>query len=427
MRPKSSSTSNRDHNRPIRLLVVTTVGITIQAFLRPHIKYWRQRGWMVDGASESADTDQQFLELFDRFHGVHWSRRPIQIAKQWKGFLQIRRIMLTGCYDLVHVHTPVAGFITRLAARTIQQSQRPLVVYTAHGFHFHKHGSRLGNFVFKALEKIASNGMDYLITINKEDYDAARALSLTPNERTFRTAGIGVDLSDYSLTPERHDRAHQLRMGLGIGPSERVILMIAQLDKGKRHEDCIKGLAKIQRSDTHLVLLGEGPERSNLKALTNALDLSNRVHFEGFSPEVPSWLAAADVLAFTSEREGLPRCLMEGMAAHIPIVATNIRGNAELIERGAGRSFEVGDVQALAEQLESAIENDDTNAQMVEIAGERVSHYSIKFVLGEIAGIYQHAIAERFRRSSQLDFRKRKSSTNQPLDRQDSDTKLHDT
>ena len=100
------------------------------------------------------------------------------------------------------MHTPVASLLTRLAAVSIDRRVRPKLVYTAHGFHFHAHGSTASNFFYGSLERLAGIWTDRLVVTNEEVERAARSRSIArPGSMRF-IPGVGVDLDIYRPTED---------------------------------------------------------------------------------------------------------------------------------------------------------------------------------------------------------------------------------
>ncbi|MGC9530121.1 MAG: glycosyltransferase [Candidatus Bipolaricaulaceae bacterium] len=159
--------------RPLRVLVATTVAGTVQAFLLPHIARLKERGVEVEVA---CNTRNRAVTGRIRDHGVVVHHLPLRRQPlSWgnlRGFFRSVKLIRRGGYTAVHVHTPVAGFLGRLAARL--GDPRAVTLYTAHGFHFHPGRSWLGNLPFLALERLAGRWTDYLMVINRQDQAAAR-------------------------------------------------------------------------------------------------------------------------------------------------------------------------------------------------------------------------------------------------------------
>ena len=117
--------------------------------------------------------DPKCVQGFDRVWDVEWSRNPLDPRNLWKTPGKIQEIVLREKYDIIHVHTPVAAFVTRYALKGLRDRLNCKIIYTAHGFHFFKGGNFAKNTAFIKLEKLAGNWTDYLVTINHEDKVAA--------------------------------------------------------------------------------------------------------------------------------------------------------------------------------------------------------------------------------------------------------------
>jgi starch synthase (maltosyl-transferring) len=146
---------------------------------------------------------------------------------------------------------------------------------------------------------------------------------------------------------------------LGLEPALPIVLWTGRLDPVKGLEDLIAAAAAVNRSrPVHLVLAGEGPDRPRLERLVGESGAADRIHLIGRRDDVPSLLAMADVFAFPSRTEGLPNALLEAMAAGLPIVATNVPGNSDLIKDGCnGLLVKAGDTSGLADCLVKLLAN----------------------------------------------------------------------
>ena len=137
-----------------KLLIVTTIADTVRAFLVPYACYFRGIGWKVDAMARGITQCGDLSLHFDRLVDADWSRNPLDISGIARNVRVIREA--AEGHDIVHVHTPVAAFLTRLALRRHKNAPRPAVIYTAHGFHFHHAGHKRNNFIFRKLEQLAA-------------------------------------------------------------------------------------------------------------------------------------------------------------------------------------------------------------------------------------------------------------------------------
>ena len=114
-----------------------------------------------------------------------------------------------------------------------------------------------------------------------------------------------------------------------------------------------------------------------------------RVYFLGFRQDIPKVLQDTDIFVLVSCREGLPRAVMEAMAAGKPVVASNVRGNRDLVEHGkTGFLVELGDVEGLARYLKMLALDERLRLSFGATGREKIKNYSLNKVLAEIDSIY---------------------------------------
>jgi glycosyltransferase involved in cell wall biosynthesis len=131
-----------------------------------------------------------------------------------------------------------------------------------------------------------------------------------------------------------------------------VVGYIGQLIARKRVDTLIEAFAGLQDKTAVLFMIGDGDQRGALEALANQLGLAGRVRFLGFRNDRLDFLRGFDVLVLPSALEGIPRCLMEAMAAGVPVVGTRIPGISDLIDDAqTGLIFDVGATEQLEECL----------------------------------------------------------------------------
>ena len=333
-----------------KLLISTTVAATLKAFLLPYARYFRSLGWTVDAMARDVASDETCLDAFDHCWDIPWSRSPLDPRNLLHAPSLIQNIVKREGYDIVHVHTPVAAFVTRFALRNRSVDTFPKIVYTAHGFHFYKGGQALRNCIFLNLEKLAGKWTDKLIVINQEDYDAAALHHIVPQEDRVYMPGIGLDLEEYRRAPASETVA-KIRSELGLQADDTLFTMIAEFNAGKRHRDALQAFALIQNKHLHLALAGTGPLFQEMQELAASLKIEDRVHFLGFRRDIPELILASKATILPSEREGLSRSGMESICLGVPVIGADARGVRDLITDKNGILFPVGDVKALSEAI----------------------------------------------------------------------------
>ncbi|MEW6447515.1 MAG: glycosyltransferase family 4 protein [Bacillota bacterium] len=374
-----------------RVLFVATVARHLLAFHVPYIRLLQEWGYEVEVACNPAGEGALFAPLGVRLHKVPFQRRPLSV-RNLRAFFYLLRLFKARRYALVHVHTPVAAFITRLTLRLLHF--RP-VLYTAHGLHFFS-GAPLWNWLlYFPMEWIASRWTDGLILINREDYDRARSFPV--RGEVFMLPGIGVDTASFDKAVTE---ASGGRQELGLGENTPVALVVAELSRVKNHEQVLRAWRTVVREfpDAVLLLAGTGERRLKLERLAEMLGLKHHVRFLGFRMDVPRLMAAADVVVLTSRREGLPRVVLEAMAAGKPVVATNVRGNRDLVTDGrTGCLVPLGDVAETARTLLQLLKDRGLRARFGEEGKRRVQEYDLAQVRRAMARIYRRYLAERER------------------------------
>ena len=191
----------RADRRQPSLLVVTTVAPT-HGFLLPFARHFRTQGWRVDGCANGIAGYGAAVDAYDATYELPLSRSLRDFRGMSRSIRALRSIVARD-YDIVHVHTPIAAFLARAVIRRSPSADRPRVVYTAHGFHFHEGGHPLTNRAFIVGEQVAGRWTDRLIVINREDYEAARRYKIVQHDRLRYMRGIGVDTDWYSRAQPR--------------------------------------------------------------------------------------------------------------------------------------------------------------------------------------------------------------------------------
>ncbi|MDR3254960.1 MAG: glycosyltransferase [Synergistaceae bacterium] len=331
------------------LLIATTVPGTIRAFLLPYADYFRSKGWNVDAMSNGTSSCDGLSERFDSLFDVDWRRNPLD-PTNLRETAKIRDIVVSGAYDIVHVHTPVAAFVTRLALRKLRAGKRVRVVYTAHGFHFHKGGKAAPNFIYRTLERRAGRWADRIVVINAEDFDAAKKYRITDEASLRYMPGIGLDFSKYE-TRTASDGAVNVRAELGLADRDVLYTMAAEFIPRKRHHDAIEALSRVKRTDIHIAFAGDGPLREKTRDLACELGVAKQAHFLGFREDIPELIAASRATILASEREGLARVLMESACLGVPIIGADARGIRDVVLPDRGLLYPIGDQLALRDAM----------------------------------------------------------------------------
>ena len=174
--------------------------------------------------------------------------------------------------------------------------------------------------------------------------------------------------------------------------------LVASLTAVKRHDLLIRALAAVAKSGdgprVHLVLLGDGPERARLERLAAQCSIADRVHFEGAVTDVSAYLHEIDIGVLCSDREGLSNAILEYMAAGLPVVATEVGGNAELVTHENGICVPANDVVALSRALGMLIADPQMRTSMGASSFARVQRdFSWEKSMARLQAYYRSQVA----------------------------------
>lgn len=334
----------------MRILYVSTISNTINAFLIPHIKMLVDQGHHVDVACNvQREIDKSILELDCKVYDISFSRTPLKKANI-KAYYDLKKLITNKKYDLVHTHTPVASAVTRLACKNINETK---VFYTAHGFHFYN-GAPIKNWIiYYSLEKWLSSYTDTLVTINKEDYE--RAKNNFRAERVEYVPGVGLDMDKIkNVVVDKKVK----RQEIGVPQDSFIILSVGELNKNKNHEVIIRAIAKLNNPNIEYVICGEGVLETYLRKLSNKLGVSDKVHLLGFRKDIPEICKISDVFTFPSLREGLGMAALEAMACGLPIITSNVHGIVDYsIEDKTGYNCRPKDVDGFSKSIKKIFES----------------------------------------------------------------------
>ena len=362
------------------LFTATVVKTHINVFHLPYLKWFKEQGYEVHVAAKNDFVNKLcIIPNCDKFYDINFARFPFSIANI-KAYKQLKKIITENDYDIIHCHTPVAGVLTRLAARNCKNTT---VIYTAHGFHFFKGAPLLNWLIYYPVERFCAMFTDKLITINKEDYERAMQFKLRNNGNVYYVPGVGIDIEKIRNTKVD---VQQKKKELGIPENIPVFLSVGELNKNKNHIVVLNALSKLQEKRFIYLICGRGVLKEHLEEKIKELGLNNTVKLLGYRNDITEILKIADLFIFPSKREGLPVSLIEAMATDLPVLASDVRGNRDLINKE--NLFEPDDVAALVKLLEKQLDN-LANKKCSKAEHKNLEQYSLQNVLKQMAEIYK--------------------------------------
>lgn len=321
-----------------------------------------------------------------KLRNVEIYRNPFHIREVYKSYRNVMNVLSEGGFEVIHCNTPIGGVLGRICGRRAGVKK---VIYTAHGFHFFKGAPLINWLVYYPIERIMAHNTDALLTMNREDYRRAKKFRLRRNGKVYYIPGVGIDLKDFeNIEADKK----QLRESLGLAEDDFVAIDVGDIVKNKNYEMAIETIAACRDKKIHLLICGEGPEREKLKRLAWERQVERQIHFLGFRSDMKELLKIADVFLFTSYREGLSRSMMEAMASGLPVIATKIRGNVDLINEDGGYLVEVNDIKGVAEKVKMLKKSPEKVKQMGEYNKKRIKKFSSTVVRTRMEKIYKDIV-----------------------------------
>ncbi|MDU4892488.1 MAG: glycosyltransferase family 4 protein [Clostridium sp.] len=369
-----------------KILYVTTVSRTINAFLIPHIEMLLKEGDEVDCACAiDKPLDKRLLAKGVNIFEIPFTRSPLSPANI-KAFKKLYNIQKTNKYDIIHVHTPVASIYGRLLKVFFPKLKS---IYTAHGYHFFRGAPKRNWLMFYPIEKIMAKLTDVTININEEDYKITKE-RLKPKQCCLIN-GVGIDVDDYTF--KNNEVRKQAREKLRLEDEDFVILMIAELNENKNHEQLIEAMMCLKNRYPKIkaICVGEGDKEEDLKGKIKAKGLDDNVKLLGFREDVKELISAADMGMLLSYREGLPRSIMELMAEGKKVIGTDTRGIRDLVSsKRVGKLVKINDYDGTAR----AIRKYYLSKREKFIVPKEIEKYEVNNILRELSKVYDELVAE---------------------------------
>ncbi|MFX1563029.1 MAG: N-acetyl-alpha-D-glucosaminyl L-malate synthase BshA [Promethearchaeota archaeon] len=280
--------------------------------------------------------------------------------------------------DLLHVHYAIPHAVSAYLARQI--TGIPYVV-TLHGSDVHTLGA---DPAYQLATRFAVEAANAVTCVSKHICQTAdQTLGIRCKINPITNF---IDANRFKSGPCLHGWNHQ----------GKHLVHVSNFRPVKRVVDLITAFAQIadQIPDAHLLLLGDGPTRSDVERIVCDLDLTERVRYLGFKRDVETYLRCAQGYALCSELEGAPLSLLEAMSCSLPVVATEVGGIPEIIKDGEnGLLVPFGDLDALANRLYAILTDDVLSQKLGENARATIlSNHTAEKVVPQYEAVYESVV-----------------------------------
>jgi glycosyltransferase involved in cell wall biosynthesis len=343
---------------------------------------WTGKGGMLDAKA-------QVIERAD-VRILPWLVR--EVAPLRDAAAVIRLASMLGGVDLLHTHSSKAGILGRAAARL---AGIPAVVHTVHGWSFNDVQPAVTRRVYVEAERAAARMTDRIVCVARFDRDRGLTAGIG-HASQYRILRSGIDPSLYGAPPGARER---VREEIGAAPQDIVVGSIANLKPQKGPLDFVETarLARLRDSRLQFLIAGDGELRPAVERAVAGAGLSGSVHLLGWRADVPDLLAAMDIFLLTSLFEGLPRVVLQAMAASVPVVATHTGGVAEVVVDGwSGRLVPPGDSSAAADAIVQLAGDADVRRRFAVAARSSLGdEFDIRRMVRELEDLYDDVLSRR--------------------------------
>jgi len=351
----------------LKIVQITSVSETVQAFLFPLMEKLIKRGHEIDIITSDTDSKLKNSRFIIKnniaVYDVHIPKKfsPWKFFTAYSTMLELFKGLKP---DIIHTHSPFASLIARNAATS---AKVPYIIYTSHGFFFTEDMNWFKRHFFSILEKRAAKKCtDYLFTVNNEDREFAIKHNFMDEDKIINLQSVGVD-TKVKFNPIRiHSTVREsIRNELDIVEGEKVFNYTGYIIPEKGIIELLKAFAILHQKNplVKLIIAGDTPERNHkskieekIKHVIRTNKLEKAVNFLGFRTDIPELLSITDVYVLASHIEGMPISSLEALSMGVPVVGTNIRGlREEIIDGKTGYLVPLQNINELYKGMEKAM------------------------------------------------------------------------
>lgn len=381
-----------------KIVQVTAIGMSQVKLLSKLNTTLVEKGFEVHAVCTADEYTNQLPKDDITFHNVKIDR-AINPTGNLKSIIEMVKIFKKIKPEIVHVHTPVAAVLGRIAAKIAGVSN---VIYTAHGFYFHDGMSKAKYKLFFTIEKyIGRLFTDYIFTQSKEDFDLAVQNRFLNNDN-YSHISNGIDLEDqFNLNNINNNEIVVLRKKLNIKDGDIVFTFLGRMVKEKGIIELLEAfnILSSENQNVKLLCMGSMPasERDGtVGELLNKYE-NKQITFLGQVSSPEKYYAVSDVFVLPSYREGMPRSIIEAMAMKNAIIATDIRGSREEVShKDNGYLVEVRNIPELLEAMRYLTHHPDKIESMKESGYKKtLAEYDEELVVGKQLEVFNQILERR--------------------------------
>ena len=315
--------------------------------------------------------------------------RSIRPKQDLLALYRLYRLFRTQKPDIVHARTAKARFLTAFAARLAGVK---VIVQTMHGWSFNNEVDNK-RWLYILAEKIATRCYHWTVMVAEPDVEEGRRIGVLKENVSIIRSGVNIDRM------RNVDGPAVARLRAELAPNgEKLLTLVGRLTPPKTPHVVVEAVARVveRHPNTRLVIVGDGAQRESVEALVRKLGIESHVLMLGLRRDAAEIVACSDVVLHSSEHEGLPKTILEGMAAGKPVIGTNVDGVPIVVEHEVnGLLVEKHDPAGLAAAIERLLMDEALGARLVANASARIDEFSLSKTLTDTEALYRELLAAR--------------------------------
>jgi len=379
----------RTTRRPRVLRIITRLAV---GGVSTHVTLANQgltrRGWETLLIHGSVQPDELEIDLAIpdvAMRRIETLARPIRPMADLRTAASLLDVVRSFRPDIIHTHHSKAGLVGRLVAMLADTPR----IHTFHGHVFEGYFGPTTSAAIVAAERVLGARTSRLIALGPLQRQDLLSRGIGHPDR-FEIVPLGLDLERYR-SPDRASARRQL----GLSAEAIVVVSVGRLAPIKRIDRLIRSFAMVhaRHPESRLYLIGDGSERPAAEAQVMEAGLGDAVIFCGWRTDTPTWYAAADFVALSSDNEGTPLALIEAAAAGRPAAASAVGGVADVVTDGVtGLLAPAGDEVALADAMLRLADDPELRARLGAAAPGNADGFGIERLVDDLERIYEELL-----------------------------------
>ena len=395
-----SQEKTRSLDKRIKVCQVTNIASSIKFIILSQIKLLQKEGYEVSSVCSPGKLVNDIEKRNIKVKTIKFKRKLFSPISDLISLVRLFFYFKKEKFDIVHTHTPKAGFIGQIAAK---MAGVPIIIHTNHGFYFQKKDPWLKRNLFILVEKTAAMCSDLILSVNKEDIETAVGEKICSLEK-IKYLGGWVNLEKFN--PHRFSEKFIIKekKQFGINPDSKIIGIVARMVKEKGYLDLFKAFKNILDKFPNTVLLVVGPEEPEKKdgidsSIFKKYRIEKNAIFLGARADIDEIFPLIDIFVLPSYREGMGLSILEASAMEKPVVATDVRGCREAVDDGkTGILVPARNPEKLTEALIYFLENSEKGKEMGKKGRIKVvNEFDEKLIFEMMIKEYQRLIKEKLR------------------------------